>query len=862
MDYAKELGGLQTVSGAAGVDALLTPVDETVFENADWTVATPASGSDLQPVGMSTASLSEYPQIVQNIVRATGGDPFAMFDLIRNHVEFQPYFGFRKSPEATWMSRRGNDADQTLLLIECLRAAGYTAHYQFGLLFMPEAQARAWFGVDDLSSLIQVTGNAGYLSGATADELQFAIEQIWCMAEIDGSPVYFSPAFKTYEEIARIDLAAAMGYSRAGLLAAARGTETADYVRNVDEVAISTYLRDRAMELSGELQTNYPDAGLDEIVSGRRIVPLNSGEHVDDAFYTPDAYVSGSYPTFLFADPYLVYGFAGNTYRFYTEMALAVGIVNFAGDQFNAPPFIYYEGPSALFSGKNIAVSFTEDSRAELRVGDERVESELSLTPGEIGIGYSIDYPFHRAEAGTAFDEVRIRPIKRGSTYAYAYDSGGAGEIDFRRQSRLRIDGSRRAGLTASDPEILSETLHLMGLDWLHQFDRMVRLLGKMQNLTPVVHHTMALIQQGTDFGVDIPTTTLPISSNQNMGQDGENLRAMTVMGSAMEHGVLEQSAPGSGAVSTVRYVRENNLAGGKTFYATSANYASVKGDPDFVAGWSGFFRNTVFQSAVTNGSTLIIPGDGNILMDALEGYGYFERTPSGIAALIGVGEILKGGFATTAGLLDFTNNPFPWDPTFGPENLENPLSYDPIDMLTGAYVYDTTDLLLSGEGVRGLAFTRHYSSLAAGIDTGMGKGWSHGHQSSIVEHSDTSAAFGEATPVHAASMIAALWATRDMAELETSPKAWVVGSLAAYWAMEQVKDNTATVTIGRQTLPFTRLADGSFVPPAGINAALEQDEVTGLYTLEERFDVVSAFDADNRLASITDAAGKQLTFD
>ncbi|MCC5804956.1 MAG: hypothetical protein JJU00_01390 [Opitutales bacterium] len=139
---------------------------------------------------------------------------------------------------------------------------------------------------------------------------------------------------------------------------------------------------------------------------------------------------------------------------------------------------------------------------------------------------------------------------------------------------------------------------------------------------------------------------------------------------------------------------------------------------------------------------------------------------------------------------------------------------------------------------MRGLAFTRQYSSLAAGIDTGMGKGWSHGYQSTIVEHSDTAAAFGGSTPLHAASMIAALWAISDMAELETSPKAWVVGSLAAYWAMEQVKNNTATLVNGRHTLPFTRLADGSFVPPAGITAALTRDDVSGLYTLEERFDI------------------------
>ena len=141
--------------------------------------------------------------------------------------------------------------------------------------------------------------------------------------------------------------------------------------------------------------------------------------------------------------------------------------------------------------------------------------------------------------------------------------------------------------------------------------------------------------------------------------------------------------------------------------------------------------------------------------------------------------------------------------------------------MLTGAYVYDGVDLSITGDGVRGLSFSRHYSSLASARNTGLGKGWSHNHESMIREHSDIEAAFGEATPVHAASLIVSTRAVSDMVDLTASPKAWVVGSLAAYWGMEAVRGNTATLTMGRRTIPFTQLADGTFLPPAGMTGTL-----------------------------------------
>ncbi|NBB81710.1 MAG: hypothetical protein GVY36_20095, partial [Verrucomicrobia bacterium] len=833
------------------------PAGEPEFLSA--APAQPAGQLNLQTAGFSSfaADFSSYSPDIQNIVRATDGDIYKIYDLIRNHVEFQPYFGFRKSPEVTWQSRRGNDADQAFLLVECLRAAGFDADFQYGVLILSDADALDWFGAENITGLNSITGSAGYFGGSGPGI--YGIEQIWCSVVVDDSRIPLAPAYKTYAEVAGIDLAAAMNYTQAGLLSAGGGTETATYVQGVSEEDVNSYLAGRAMDLVSELRTNHPTAEMDEVISGRRMIETHLESDFSNGFYSEGAFVSAGFDTFIFDDPYGDYYFNGSDYSFYAYLSLAIGEVNSTGDAFVAAP-LTTGGPTGLFSGKKLSVTFDDQDRAELRVDDVIVNSETALPNGNaIGWGYLIEHPYDRS-AGTLFDELRVRPIERGNFYVYAFDTGGAGKPVFSQRRRQLLESYMRDGLTTTDPEVATEALYLLGLNWTRQNDLSVQMLAEHREFVPVLHHIMALIKQESGFSVDIPATLTAVPKDGNTTDPGRNLRAILMMGSAMEHGVIEQSYADFRAVSTVRYLCENNLAGGKTFLATSANYSTVQSDADFVAGWSSAFRNSLFPSELSSGFDLVIPEDGAILMDSLTGNGYFRYNDTQTAAIINPGS-LKGGFATTPGFIDFGENSFPVDPTLGPDNRENPLSFEPIDMLTGAYVYDGVDLSLSGEGVRGLTFSRHYSSLASANNKAMGKGWSHNHESSIIEHSDIEAAFGEATPVHAASLIAATWAVGDMVDMPSSPKAWVIGSLAAYWGMEEVRENTATIAVGRRAMPFTKLADGSFLPPAGMMGILTQDGVTGEYSLEERLDVVADFNADNKLASVTDADGNQLIY-
>jgi len=152
---------------------LMVPMDE---ESAQRIPVAQATGQVKTKVKTSSALLKEakklvsadaltgYSQEVQNIVRACDGDVYKIYDLIHNEVKFQSYFGFRKSSEQTWRSRCGNDADQALLLYECLSAAGYPMYFQFGLVYVPINDALEWFDCDDINALDAVTASSGYFA--------------------------------------------------------------------------------------------------------------------------------------------------------------------------------------------------------------------------------------------------------------------------------------------------------------------------------------------------------------------------------------------------------------------------------------------------------------------------------------------------------------------------------------------------------------------------------------------------------------------------------------------------------------------------------------------------------------------------
>lgn len=82
------------------------------------------------------------------------------------------------------------------------------------------------------------------------------------------------------------------------------------------------------------------------------------------------------------------------------------------------------------------------------------------------------------------------------------------------------------------------------------------------------------------------------------------------------------------------------------------------------------------------------------------------------------------------------------------PFNVPAIFDWDPVDMATGAFVFDRTDLEAGLGGARGLTFARHYSSNRRAIDTpGIGYGWTHNYHMQATRRTAPEAGLGETTP-------------------------------------------------------------------------------------------------------------------
>ncbi len=219
------------------------------------------------------------PEDYAALADALENDPLRIYQYVRNHFDYVPYFGLLKGPYLTLHERSGNDFDQAALLIELLRAADIPARFQFGTMSANGAvdvQAVAdWLGVDaDLQIIARTFSQGGVPVSLSESSVRF--NRVWVEATINQQSVLLDPAFKSSTRYRAVNLGSAMNYTEAGLLAAAGGSSTASSIRDMNPAALSGYLADRATDLHDYLKANHPNERVETVLGGFRIVPDNS----------------------------------------------------------------------------------------------------------------------------------------------------------------------------------------------------------------------------------------------------------------------------------------------------------------------------------------------------------------------------------------------------------------------------------------------------------------------------------------------------------------------------------------------------------------------------------------------------------
>ncbi|MBI5386719.1 MAG: RHS repeat protein [Verrucomicrobia bacterium] len=826
------------------------------------------------PDGQTTNDVAAtITEDIAALARGLGHDPQRIYAYVRDHIRHVFYFGSKKGAQLTLLERSGNDFDQSALLVALLRAAGHSASYRFGFMDVPYERAdhwdfRHWVGLSITNDWLSARGllrtlmpTRGYpMYYAELDPPNFVtLQRVWVKLSLGGTNYFLDPAFKISEPASGTNLIAAMGLNTNDLLAVVGGTATADYVTNLNESALRGKLRDYTTNLLAWLQSNAPNASVEQIVGGARIVPsVVQGLSLTNPFpvYTNEVPVENwtAIPTNLMS-----------------RLTVTLGDTN---QQFLLP----------ALRGQRLSLTFDGNGLARLWLEDSVVlEKSTSGSARTTNVTLAVNHPFGSwdktnnvlMDTGGA-DESLTRGYQRtNAAYAllYAFESS---EPRLRgRQERL--DAYRQQGLDETSPAIQTETLNVMGLSWLVQSELAHSSIAFQKDVLSQFHHRLGRLGQeaGNGYYIDV---YLQLSALVAAGGTNATFRRRSLdtfdlandFSSALEHGIIEQFQDTNlVAASTIKLLQLANTNGQKIFLATNGNWTTGVNIRNQLTNYSTGDLTTL-DGFIANNYTLLLPQNGLIRLadtNSWGGYGIIARreTATSWSAQMLISGGYQGGHVS-----DRNAKPKPsgvagsgsaqpgyYDPQspFTPSGMGG----DPVNMADGAFRLETTDLAVGQAEPRGLHFARHYSSSRRQANpAGLAYGWTHNYDLRAAEVSAPLASLGATTPAQMAPMLVALRAAAELYSGPPTPKSALLAALLSKWGVDQLIKNAVSVTLGADTVQFIRQPDGQFTPPAGSTMTLATNS-TG-YALQERHGNIFQFNAARRLTNILDQYNQTLS--
>lgn len=105
----------------------------------------PPTQNDLQEDGTDVV----FSDSIQALAKSLDYDPIRIYEYVRDHIMYQPYWGSLKGARGALAEGCGNDADIASLLIALLRVSGYPARYGEALVTVDIERAKNWLGLQE-----------------------------------------------------------------------------------------------------------------------------------------------------------------------------------------------------------------------------------------------------------------------------------------------------------------------------------------------------------------------------------------------------------------------------------------------------------------------------------------------------------------------------------------------------------------------------------------------------------------------------------------------------------------------------------------------------------------------------------------
>lgn len=913
-------------------------------------VPTPTSGGN---------EADEITPAISELARGLRYDPLKIYAYVANHIEFEPYYGCKKGAHLTLLEGSGNDFDQAALLVALLRASGLTPSYMYGACDFSYEELVSWVGLSSspYSHLSDPQFIAKFGGQATANNrkwyagqeffinsgyyivdpyfadgtVYFSIPHVWVQVGAGGATRTMAPAFKPHEDIAGINLVTAMQYNRQDILGAAAGavTSSPDSVNNLSYTGISGQLTTYTQNLTTWLKNNQHKLAVDLVTGTRRVIQGNYQTYAD---------LDTIYP---WSDcPWL----ATTTWSAIPTTQMSKLRIRCGSYNYNAtnPAFTttLFDQTVTMPSlkGRKLSLAWT-DNTASIRLDETLLGSTFTVTGSAVDIQLKASHNHFRKKLQNGVyvdsefgrnDQQETKPYLKGNNYAYAFVYSFANPEKHSRARQEILDAYRRDGLAENDWRVRTEVLNIMGLQWYDQTWKQECVTAPLFNMLPLMFHRFGRVAQEQSYYIDVGLQASAESNrNQDPAMERKFFQYCSLVGSAMEHGVIEQmQGEDKNATSTVKMIHLANGQGLSIYRTTPTNWTTVRplltnygssavNAGSFVTGLQyrittvgttnfkliGAASNAVgvYFSATGPGTgtgkaaptglddlekamtdvvepgIALVPGDGQITFNNWRGCGYAIDRPS--SSLMKISGGLFGGYSSQLGTVSaaalvewIASNPSyetsastPQNVPYTPYSTPRPSSMDPVDLLSGAFMVDKTELTLgSGVGPRGLAFSRHYNTARRYDKTpGLGYGWTHNYDIFLTKRSSVNAGLAGTISYHAAPFFTAMLVSADLHGNQTNAKDWATSALVVNWAIDQLKYNAVAVTMGNRTIEFIRMPDGSYEAPAGMNLTLAShgSGAEEYFTMTERHGPTYTFNTAGRIATITDLWNQTQTF-
>ena len=246
------------------------------------TAAASAPQLSASPTGGCAAGSSQPTPIVA-LSSALKCDPDLIFEYVYDNIEFEPLYGSNKGALGTLLDRRGDDADQAILLASLLNAAGYSAQTQFawGIIRLTGAQISNWLGVaNDAVAIVDLLIGSGFPfanatpnSDGTLDYIDVA--HFGIALELSGTWYFFDPSYKQHTMVSGISsLASALGYNRTQFLGDAGGAIDSVSISNVNRAGLRADLESYANNLVNYINQNNRAWSVGNVIGGKAIQNL------------------------------------------------------------------------------------------------------------------------------------------------------------------------------------------------------------------------------------------------------------------------------------------------------------------------------------------------------------------------------------------------------------------------------------------------------------------------------------------------------------------------------------------------------------------------------------------------------------